>query len=754
MKHQIAADLQQHDTSPLPLPKVGGLRSKHDCGKRTLDGDCNRCKKKRGNLSHSALKPLVIQPKFAISKPKDFHEEEANRIAKQVLNKRTSQPANDSQAQVSYSRESGILIQPGNCKGTTVSRKFSSNIKNFVDPNLTSKIQERQSKGRPLSAGTKRFFESRFGRDFSNIRVHTDNEANAMTRSVNAHAFTYRKDIYFAKGKFNEESDSGRELLAHELVHTIQQTSPSSVSIQRQIDEEGLNRDHQQPTETDVRESSGPTIGPVPIDQLRDITVIDFPPIPNLVPRYSLPNEFRGGYDSGRINILNIPIEFGSIQAGGALRARAKLEGGIGPVGLHHIRAALNQEQLREYYSPTRLFGIIGPRRFANFHPARPHNSGEDLGAFVVEADLIVPADLRLVLFVEGSLEAAATVLGFDLTTLGAGINAGAIAEVANTFRVHGQYMYRDGKLDIDQRFYDELIFRLGYSLRAFLEVSFLGFEKRYDWELAQGNLSMQRNFSSIAQRDFTRNLNTPTSIGILTDRNGNRRFSRYIDLRNLPDYLRQINQVVDEIFGDNQIQFHESNAEATGGSSEPCLPRSVIPYVTRNRHRRPGPDSSNPYDVDGGDIDPALLYKTLAKRKEVGIDPEAVPNPWHRNIAVGKIWVDGLSRPPIAKVNEPGAAHSEVLIMEEMRRIRNNGHHVQLTQLYSERIPCGSARRQKGCSYFLNRDERNLEVRRAKIWFGIPFPDFASRTEELRSIYCLIPPPRRPRTEPLDTTE
>ncbi|WP_371357582.1 DUF4157 domain-containing protein, partial [Hydrocoleum sp. CS-953] len=66
--------------------------------------------------------------------------------------------------------------------------------------------------------------ESRFGADFGNVRVHTGSQSVQMNKELGAQAFTHGNDVYFNSGKFNPGSSSGKELLAHELTHTIQQT--------------------------------------------------------------------------------------------------------------------------------------------------------------------------------------------------------------------------------------------------------------------------------------------------------------------------------------------------------------------------------------------------------------------------------------------------------------------------------------------------------------------------------------------------
>lgn len=77
--------------------------------------------------------------------------------------------------------------------------------------------------GRPLDADTRGFMESRFGNDFSAVRVHDDSAANASAHDVDAHAYTVGQDIVFGAGQYQPQTDSGRYLLAHELAHTVQQ---------------------------------------------------------------------------------------------------------------------------------------------------------------------------------------------------------------------------------------------------------------------------------------------------------------------------------------------------------------------------------------------------------------------------------------------------------------------------------------------------------------------------------------------------
>jgi hypothetical protein len=80
-----------------------------------------------------------------------------------------------------------------------------------------------RSTGRPLEPSTRAFIGPRFGHDFGRVRVHTDARAAESARQVNALAYTVGRDIVFAAGQFRPQSADGRQLIAHELAHVVQQ---------------------------------------------------------------------------------------------------------------------------------------------------------------------------------------------------------------------------------------------------------------------------------------------------------------------------------------------------------------------------------------------------------------------------------------------------------------------------------------------------------------------------------------------------
>jgi len=94
-----------------------------------------------------------------------------------------------------------------------------------VTNSVAANIHAMNGGGSPLPATTRAFFEPRFGADFSHVRVHTDSRAATTANSIQAKAFTVGPNIAFGTGRYAPHSPEGRQLLAHELTHVVQQTA-------------------------------------------------------------------------------------------------------------------------------------------------------------------------------------------------------------------------------------------------------------------------------------------------------------------------------------------------------------------------------------------------------------------------------------------------------------------------------------------------------------------------------------------------
>lgn len=131
----------------------------------------------------------------------------------------------------------------------------------------TADIIPSDSPGTPLDLVTRGFMESRFGHDFSDVRVHTDSRAAQSADALAANAYTTGRDIYFAAGKYIPQSKEGQHLLAHELTHTVQQEDPES-RIAASGKEGAIVGSADDPSETEAEQAADAVVNGAPISKI------------------------------------------------------------------------------------------------------------------------------------------------------------------------------------------------------------------------------------------------------------------------------------------------------------------------------------------------------------------------------------------------------------------------------------------------------------------------------------------------------
>jgi hypothetical protein len=92
-----------------------------------------------------------------------------------------------------------------------------------IDEETTNRINRQRSVGQPLDNTVQQQLGKAMGRDFSGVRVHISSRADELNRQLGARAFTSGQDVFFRAGAYQPHSSSGRELIAHELTHVVQQ---------------------------------------------------------------------------------------------------------------------------------------------------------------------------------------------------------------------------------------------------------------------------------------------------------------------------------------------------------------------------------------------------------------------------------------------------------------------------------------------------------------------------------------------------
>ena len=214
--HADAPESKQHATvsrslpAPVtPISTVYGdgalLQRKANCA---CGGGCPSCAEER--------QPETIQTKLQLSTPGDQYEQEADRVADQILRM----------------PESSIQLENAPAPmGNSIQRLPMGEV---ITPNNAAGKQLDSSGGRSLLPSTRQFMEPRFDADFSHVRVHDDQHAHKTASQFQARAFTSGHHIWLGA----KESENDKSLMVHELTHVVQQSRVASGTspqpIQRQ----------------------------------------------------------------------------------------------------------------------------------------------------------------------------------------------------------------------------------------------------------------------------------------------------------------------------------------------------------------------------------------------------------------------------------------------------------------------------------------------------------------------------------------
>lgn len=166
---------------------------------------------------------LPIQPKLRVDDASSPAEEEADRIADQVMQSQTASRAIDTDVEATSTELTEERVQP--------KRVASSNVGSVAAPSIVQDALG--SPGHPLDTATRGFMESRFGYNFSDVRIHTNALAVEAARTLQAEAFTVGNRVFFDSGSYTPSTLTGRHLLAHELAHVVQQRTagPASANL-------------------------------------------------------------------------------------------------------------------------------------------------------------------------------------------------------------------------------------------------------------------------------------------------------------------------------------------------------------------------------------------------------------------------------------------------------------------------------------------------------------------------------------------
>ena len=216
-----------------------------------------------------------LQAKLSVTPPDDQYEKEADRVAEAVVQsperqvqrqpleeeeemlqpKRDDtryqdlqrQPLEEEEEELMAKRAEGQDIQvlqrqvepEEEEEEETIQPKRQINRTPAASQDLETQINSARGSGQALPDSLRASFEPQLGHDFSGVRVHTDSQADSLSRQLGARAFTTGQDIFFQGGDYQPHSSEGQKLLGHEMTHVVQQGAAPLASEAIQTAREG-----------------------------------------------------------------------------------------------------------------------------------------------------------------------------------------------------------------------------------------------------------------------------------------------------------------------------------------------------------------------------------------------------------------------------------------------------------------------------------------------------------------------------------
>ena len=171
-----------------------------------------------------------VQTKLKVGAPDDVHEREADAVAARVMAmpEGIQRKCENCEQEDAQKKEQ---VEPEK-QDEDIQRKEAGGAATLTSTGATA-IATSRGGGRPLPASERAFFEPRLGANLGRVRIHADEQAVHLSANLAARAFTVGSDVYFSSGEYRPGTPEGRRLLAHELVHTLQQGKGRGTAIQR-----------------------------------------------------------------------------------------------------------------------------------------------------------------------------------------------------------------------------------------------------------------------------------------------------------------------------------------------------------------------------------------------------------------------------------------------------------------------------------------------------------------------------------------
>lgn len=166
---------------------------------------------------------FLLQTKLNVGSPDDPLEKEADAVADRVMRMPEENFIQRKCSSCEQEEEKQAHRKPISESITSFIQAKHNAEKVSASDETSQSIQSSKGNGSPLGSDIQTFMSDRFNNDFSGVSIHTDSNAVQLNRDLNARAFTVGNDIYFNQNEYQPQSSEGKQLLAHELTHTLQQ---------------------------------------------------------------------------------------------------------------------------------------------------------------------------------------------------------------------------------------------------------------------------------------------------------------------------------------------------------------------------------------------------------------------------------------------------------------------------------------------------------------------------------------------------
>jgi hypothetical protein len=219
-------------TPAAPLPRSTGaltswtMRGPPPAGTEETPSHANENPSDEATTSEQGL----VLSDLTLSLPGDAAEDEAERVAEAVMRPDAAPGAEPSR--VGGQENAAVHRRCAACDDDAVARSpidafvgrvASGSVARAIRRDVGSRIEALRGRGEVLPAGERRFFEDRLGVDLGRVRIHADTNAGALARAIDARAFAVGTEVAFGADEYRPGTTAGRRLIAHELVHVVQQ---------------------------------------------------------------------------------------------------------------------------------------------------------------------------------------------------------------------------------------------------------------------------------------------------------------------------------------------------------------------------------------------------------------------------------------------------------------------------------------------------------------------------------------------------